>query len=67
MPKLTGKELLQKLSGMTESQLELPVVSSDDVNDGFNFWVGDVYVGNVSAGEYGDDEEGPLIIIAPDY
>ena len=63
---MTGRELLRELERLTEEQLSLQVVTSDDKEDGFNFLANNVEVGNVACFDSVEEEEvGPYIIIVP--
>lgn len=63
---MTGSELLELLQELSKEELSYEVVSSDDPEDGFNFFVNEVGVGDVNAFDGDVDTIGPFIVLLPD-
>lgn len=62
---MTGHELLELLQELSEEELNHKVISSDDPNDGFNFFVEEVGVGDVAALDGPNETMGPFIVVLP--
>jgi hypothetical protein len=60
---MTGHYLLELLQSLSEEELDLPVVSSDDPYDGFNFFVEEVGVGDVADFDGPNETTGPFIVM----